>query len=64
MKNSIDTIGNITRDLPACSAVSQPTAPPHTPQKGGKVNKYNCEDLRSVMSLTFPPAYQSTEAKE
>ena len=27
MKNSNDTIGNRTRDLPACSAVSQPTAP-------------------------------------
>ena len=31
MKNSNDTIGNRTRDLLACSAVSQPTAPPHTP---------------------------------
>jgi len=28
MKNSSDTIGNQTRDLPACSAVPQPTAPP------------------------------------
>jgi hypothetical protein len=28
MKNSSDTIGNRTRDLPACSAVPQPTAPP------------------------------------
>jgi hypothetical protein len=27
MKNSIGTIGNRTRDLPACSAVPQPTAP-------------------------------------
>ena len=27
MQNSIDTIGNGTRDLPACSAVPQPTAP-------------------------------------
>jgi len=26
MKNSNDTIGNGTRDLPACSAVPQPTA--------------------------------------
>jgi hypothetical protein len=31
MKNSSDTIGNRTRDLPACSAVPQPTAPPGTP---------------------------------
>ena len=28
MKNSDDTIGNGTRDLPASSAVPQPTAPP------------------------------------
>ena len=27
MKNSNDTIGNGTRDLPVCSAVPQPTAP-------------------------------------
>ena len=26
MKNSNDTIGNRTRDLPACSAVPEPTA--------------------------------------
>ena len=28
MKNSIDTIGNRTRDLPTCSAVPQPITPP------------------------------------
>jgi hypothetical protein len=27
MKNSSDTTGNRTRNLPACSAVPQPTAP-------------------------------------
>ena len=32
MKNSNDTIGNRTRDLPACSAVPQPTAPPRAPK--------------------------------
>ena len=31
MKNSSDTIGNRTRDLPACSAVPQPTALPRAP---------------------------------
>jgi hypothetical protein len=31
MKNSNNTIGNRTRDLPACSAVTQPTAPPRIP---------------------------------
>jgi hypothetical protein len=30
MENSNDTIGNRTRDLPACSTVPQPTAPPRT----------------------------------
>ena len=31
MKNSNDTIGNRTHDLPSCSAVPQPTAPPRAP---------------------------------
>jgi hypothetical protein len=31
MKNSNDIIGNRTRDLPACSAVPQPTTPPRAP---------------------------------
>ena len=30
MKNSNDTIGDRIRDLPACSAMLQPTAPPRT----------------------------------
>jgi len=33
MKNFNDIIRNRTRDLPACSAVPQPTAPPHTNSK-------------------------------
>jgi len=33
MKNSSDTIGNRTRDLPTCSAVPHPTAPPRAPQR-------------------------------
>jgi len=31
IKISSETIGNRTCDLPACSAVPQPTAPPRTP---------------------------------
>jgi hypothetical protein len=31
MRDSSDTIGNRTIDLPACSAVPQPTASPHAP---------------------------------
>ena len=32
MKNSNDTVGNRNRDLPAFSAVPQPTAPPRAPK--------------------------------
>jgi hypothetical protein len=35
MKNFSDTIGNRTRDLPACSAVFQPIAPPRAPNLSG-----------------------------
>ena len=38
MKNSNDTIGNRTRDLPTCSAGHRPTALPRAP-------KYNVEEL-------------------
>ena len=31
MKNPNDTIKNQTRDLPTCSSVPQPTAPPPAP---------------------------------
>jgi hypothetical protein len=37
MKNSSDTIGNRTRDLPACSAVPQPTVPPRASIGGIRV---------------------------
>jgi len=30
-KNTSDTVGNPARDLPTCSAVAQPTAPPGAP---------------------------------
>ena len=39
MKNSNDTIGNRTRNLPACSAVPQPTAPPLAPIMFGEKYK-------------------------
>ena len=32
MNNSFGPIGNRTRDLPACNAVPQPTAPPRAPK--------------------------------
>ena len=40
MKNSNDTIGNQTRNLPVCSAVPQPTAPPRAPLTASNVCKY------------------------
>ena len=43
MKNSNDTIGNLTRDLATCSAVPQPTAPPPSPD-----SPYNATKLRNV----------------
>jgi hypothetical protein len=33
MKKATDTIGHRTRDLPVCSAVPQPTAPPRPRDK-------------------------------
>jgi hypothetical protein len=39
MKNSNDTIGNQTRDLPTCSAVPQPNVPPRTPGEMDKTSK-------------------------
>ena len=41
MKNSNKTIGNQTRDLPACSAVPQTTAPPRAPKVNVKVKIIN-----------------------
>ena len=41
MKNSNDTIGNRTRDLPVCSTVPQPTSSPRNPSYSNTRNKYN-----------------------
>jgi hypothetical protein len=37
MDNFKDIIGNRTRDLPACSAVPQPTAPLRAPSNSGNL---------------------------
>jgi hypothetical protein len=49
MKNSNGTIGNRTRNLPACSAVPQPTVPPCAP-RGLQSNE---------QKLTFIPVCES-----
>jgi len=54
MKNSSETIGNRTRDLPACSAVHQPTAPPRGPKICRERERRHCyivTDRTSVMSV-------------
>jgi hypothetical protein len=40
MKNSNNTIGNRTRNLPACSAMPQPTALPRVPHRNQSTKQY------------------------
>ena len=56
MKNSNDTIGNRTRDLPTCSAVPQPTAPPRSHQLRYIQNniKLLIDIYSNVMYFSFP----------
>jgi len=49
MKNSIDIIGNRTRDLPVCSSVPQPTVPPRAP----KLKSKGAEIFIVVLSTDF-----------
>jgi len=49
MKNSSDTIGNQTRDLPTCSAVPQPTTPPRAP-----INSKHCTINHSLSCEALP----------
>ena len=55
MKNSNNTIRNRTRDLPACSPVSQPIAPPRAPSiqerlqkldKKGRLTVQHCRQIK------------------
>jgi len=48
MKNSSDTIGNRTRDLPTCSAVPQPTALPRA--SGPVLTGYEVEWVQTMSS--------------
>jgi len=54
MKNSNDTIGNRTQDLPACSTVPQPTAPPRAPnlvKNRPKISYISREDVSTFLLL-------------
>ena len=53
MKNSKDKIGNRTRDLPACSAVPEPTALPRAPNLNSTVSRVSGCRLR-VDKVQFP----------
>ena len=52
MKNCNDNIGNRNRDLLACSAVPQPTAPPRAPFIHNKVRKAGYLPMLRVGGLT------------
>ena len=49
MKKSNDTIGNRTRDLPACSAVPQPTALPRAPHINIKPLIFRPTEVRNTV---------------
>jgi hypothetical protein len=53
MKNSNDTIGNRTSDLPACSARPQPIAPPRAPVFIGSDYNYMNPCFESVLLGSF-----------
>jgi len=53
IKNSNDNIRNRTRDLPACSAAPQPTAPPRGPFVAGYRVKFTLRLKRAVPYLVF-----------
>ena len=45
MKNSNDTTGNRTHDLPTCSTVPQPTEPPRNKELENKLKHKENENL-------------------
>jgi len=51
MKNFSDNIGNRTRDLPACSAVAQPTAPPRAPETTVRTRKFIFRSYLPILLL-------------
>jgi hypothetical protein len=63
MKNSNDSIGNRTRDLPACSAVPQPISSPRASTILYNIPEFACRDSGFPESLktntgTAPPLHQ------
>jgi hypothetical protein len=54
MKNSSDIIRDQTCDLPACSTVPQPTAPPRAPLKRGDLKNIS---VCSILFNFYPLSY-------
>ena len=51
MKNSSDNFGNRTRDLPTCSVVPQPTAPPRAPNNKMYGNDTYADSMLQYVSM-------------
>ena len=64
MKNSNDIIGNRTRDLPACSAVPQPTAPPRAPIFVSLLHKFKRVDFVWLLHFMGKCYVSSTAAQK
>jgi hypothetical protein len=66
MKNSSDTIGNRTRDIPVCSAVPQPLR--HRVPRSVSTMDKRCRDLKLIAETpwSYPPreATRSSDNKE
>jgi len=56
MRNPKDTIGNRNRDVPACSEVPQPTAPPRAPVLRYTKMKTNEESSAKCHKCILPPS--------
>jgi hypothetical protein len=58
MENSNDTIGNRTCNLPACSAVPEPTAPTYASSKKCCSGlEYCCADLKPPVPSLLEPQH-------
>jgi hypothetical protein len=52
MKNFSDNIGDRTRDLPACSAMPQPTALLRAPERKNKGNEFTRKQQQKMLPVT------------